>query len=128
MKWLIKFVTYALLLLLLLFIFAYIGLQTRLGASYSSQFLSQFTRYDINVGVMGHEFSNPGEFIFQDVKLASEDKNLVLDARQIVVDINWRNLFSGNAIRRFVITQGDLSAAITQGEMLLPPTSSFCRS
>ncbi|EJD6540019.1 MULTISPECIES: AsmA family protein [Providencia] len=123
MKWLIKFVTYALLLLLLLFIFAYIGLQTRLGASYSSQFLSQFTRYDINVGVMGHEFSNPGEFIFQDVKLSSEDKNLALDARQIVVDINWRNLFSGNAIRRFVITQGDLSAAITQGEMPLPITA-----
>ena len=42
MKWLIKFTTYALLLLLLLFIFTYIGLQTRWGASYSSQFLSKF--------------------------------------------------------------------------------------
>ncbi len=106
MKWLIKFTTYALLLLLLLFIFTYIGLQTRWGASYSSQFLSKFTSYDIDVGIMGHEFSNPGEFIFQDVKLTAKNSDLSLDSRQVVVDVNWLNLFSGTAIKRLVITKG----------------------
>lgn len=120
MRWLIKYVTYALLLLLLLFIFAYIGLQTRWGASYSSQFLSKFTDYDIDIGVMGHEFSNPGEFIFQDIKITSQNKDLSLDARQVVIDINWRNLFSGHAIRRFVITQGDLAANLSKGATPLP--------
>lgn len=120
MRWLIKWVTYALLLLLLLLIFAYIGLQTRWGASYSSQFLSKFTSYDIDVGIMGHEFSNPGEFIFQDIKLTSQSKDLSLDARQVVIDINWRNLFSGHAIRRFVITQGDLTATVSQNSTPLP--------
>lgn len=125
MKWLIKFVTYALLLLLLLFIAAYVGLQTRWGASYSSQFLSKFTDYDIHVGIMGHEFSNPGEFIFQDVKLASQNKDLSLDARQIVVDVNWRNIFSGTAIHRFVITQGELSATISPESTPLPISASI---
>ncbi|WOB91252.1 AsmA family protein [Providencia sp. PROV175] len=120
MKWLIKFTTYALLLLLLLFIFTYIGLQTRWGASYSSQFLSKFTDYDIDVGIMGHEFSNPGEFIFQDVKLANKNSDLSLDSRQIVLDVNWRNLFSGTAIKRLVITQGTLSTTVTPDTILLP--------
>ncbi|EPQ5228919.1 AsmA family protein [Providencia stuartii] len=120
MKWLIKLTTYALLLLLLLFIFTYIGLQTRWGASYSSQFLSKFTGYDIDVGIMGHEFSNPGEFIFQDVKLANKNSDLSLDSRQIVLDVNWRNLFSGTAIKRLVITQGTLSTTVTPDTILLP--------
>ncbi|MDB9567073.1 AsmA family protein [Providencia rettgeri] len=120
MKWLIKLTTYALLLLLLLFIFTYIGLQTRWGASYTSQFLSKFTDYDIDVGIMGHEFSNPGEFIFQDVKLANKNSDLSLDSRQIVLDVNWRNLFSGTAIKRLVITQGTLSTTVTPDTILLP--------
>lgn len=120
MKWLIKFTTYALLLLLLLFIATYIGLQTRWGASYSSQFLSKFTPYDIHVGIMGHEFSNPGEFVFQDVKLSSQNKALNLDARQIIIDVNWRNLFSGTAIHRVVITQGELAATISPESTSLP--------
>ncbi|MEQ4779825.1 AsmA family protein [Providencia huaxiensis] len=120
MKWLIKLTTYALLLLLLLFIFTYIGLQTRWGASYSSQFLSKFTDYDIDVGIMGHEFSNPGEFIFQDVKLANKNSDLSLDSRQIVLDVNWRNLFSSTAIKRLVITQGTLSTTVTPDTILLP--------
>ncbi|MEQ4654315.1 AsmA family protein [Providencia rettgeri] len=120
MKWLIKLTTYALLLLLLLFIFTYIGLQTRWGASYTSQFLSKFTDYDIDVGIMGHEFSNPGEFIFQDVKLANKNSDLSLDSRQIVLDVNWRNLFSGTAIKRLVITQGTLSTTVIPDTILLP--------
>ncbi|AXH63173.1 MULTISPECIES: AsmA family protein [Providencia] len=120
MKWLIKFTTYALLLLLLLFIFTYIGLQTRWGASYSSQFLSKFTNYDIDVGIMGHEFSNPGEFIFQDVKLAAKNSDLSLDSRQVVLDVNWKNIFSGTAIKRLVITQGTLSTTVTPDTILLP--------
>lgn len=125
MKWLIKFTTYALLLLLLLFMFAYIGLQTRWGASYSSQFLSKFTDYDIDVGIMGHEFSTPGEFIFQDVKLTSKNNDLSLDAQQIVIDVNWRNLFSGTAIKRLVITQGTLSAVVSPNAVLLPISASI---
>lgn len=125
MKWLIKFTTYALLLLLLLFMFAYISLQTRWGASYSSQFLSQFTDYDIDVGIMGHEFSTPGEFIFQDVKLTSKNNDLSLDAQQIVIDVNWRNLFSGTAIKRLVITQGTLSAVVSPNAVLLPISASI---
>lgn len=120
MKWLIKFTTYALLLLLLLFIFTYIGLQTRWGASYSSQFLSKFTDYDIDVGIMGHEFSNPGEFIFQDVKLTAKNSDLSLDSRQVVVDVNWLNLFSGTAIKRLVITQGTLSTTVSPNTVLFP--------
>ncbi|MEY0174812.1 AsmA family protein [Providencia rettgeri] len=120
MKWLIKFTTYALLLLLLLFIFTYIGLQTRWGASYSSQFLSKFTDYDIDVGIMGHEFSNPGEFIFQDVKLTTKNSDLSLDSRQVVVDVNWLNLFSGTAIKRLVITQGTLSTTVSPNTVLFP--------
>lgn len=120
MRWLIKWVTYALLLLLLLLVFTYIGLQTRWGASYSSQILSKLTNYDIDIGIMGHEFSKPSEFIFQDVKLTSQSKNLSLNARQVVIDINWRNLLSGHAIHRFVITQGNLTASVSQHSTSLP--------
>ena len=120
MKWLTKLIAYALLLFLLVIIFAYIGLQTRWGASSASQFLSKFTDYDIEVGIMGHELSNAGEFIFQDVKLVSQNKDLSLNARQIVIDINWRNIFNGTAIRRLVITQGELVANSGEDSTTIP--------
>ena len=125
MKWLTKLITYILLLFLLVIIFAYIGLQTRWGASYSSQFLSKFTDFDIDVGIMGHQFSTPGEFVFQDVKLESQNKDLSLNARQVVIDINWQNLFSGNAIRRLVITQGELAATSSESSTKLPISASI---
>ncbi|WP_283126185.1 AsmA family protein [Providencia stuartii] len=120
MRWLTKFITALILLLLLVIIITYAGLQTRWGASYASQFLSKFTHYDIDVGIMGHEFSNAGEFIFQDVKLTSRNQDLALDAKQVVVEINWRNLFSGTAIRRLVITQGNLIAATSESPTPIP--------
>ncbi len=120
MKWLTKLIAYALLLFLLVIVFAYIGLQTRWGASYASQFLSKFTDYDIEVGIMGHEFSNAGEFIFQDVKLESQNKDLSLSARQIVIDVNWRNIFNGTAIRRLVITQGEIAAISAENSTKIP--------
>ncbi|MCW2256686.1 hypothetical protein M2263_002777 [Providencia alcalifaciens] len=120
MRWLTKLIITLLLLFLLVIVFAYAGLQTRWGASYTSQFLSKFTDFDIDVGIMGHEFANAGEFIFQDVKLESQNKDLKLDAKQIVVEVNWRNIFSGNAIRRLVITQGDLTAAASDTSTSIP--------
>lgn len=120
MRWLTKLIIALLLLFLLAVIFTYAGLQTRWGASYASHFLSKFTDFDIDVGIMGHEFSNTGEFVFQDVKIASRNQDMTLDAKQIVVDVNWRNLFSGTAIRRFVITQGNLAATTSETSTPIP--------
>ncbi|HEM6893729.1 TPA: AsmA family protein [Providencia stuartii] len=120
MRWLTKLIIALLLLFLLAVIFTYAGLQTRWGASYASHFLSKFTDFDIDVGIMGHEFSNAGEFVFQDVKIASRNQDMTLDAKQIVVDVNWRNLFSGTAIRRFVITQGNLAATTSETSTPIP--------
>ena len=120
MRWLTKLIIALLLLFLLAVIFTYAGLQTRWGASYASHFLSKFTDFDIDVGIMGHEFSNAGEFVFQDVKIASRNQDMTLDAKQIVVDVNWRNLFSGTAIRRFVITQGNLAATTSKTSTPIP--------
>ncbi|MER5080090.1 AsmA family protein [Providencia stuartii] len=120
MRWLTKLIIALLLLFLLAVIFTYAGLQTRWGASYASHFLSKFTDFDIDVGIMGHEFSNAGEFVFQDVKIASRNQDMTLDAKQIIVDVNWRNLFSGTAIRRFVITQGNLAATTSETSTPIP--------
>lgn len=120
MKGLLRFFGYIFLLLLIVFLACYIALQTRWGAGYASQLLSKFTPYDINVGIMGHQFSDPGKFIFQDIKIESSNKQLELDARQIVVDVNWRHIFSGEAIQRLTITQGDLSANFTENTSPLP--------
>ena len=120
MKRLLSFFGYIFLLLLIIFLASYIALQTRWGAGYASQLLSKFTPYDINVGIMGHLFSEPGKFIFQDIKIESSNKQLELDAPQIVVDINWRHIFSGEAIQRLTITQGNLSANFTDATALLP--------
>lgn len=120
MRWFTKLIITLLLLFLFVIIFAYAGLQTRWGASYASQFLSKFTDFNIDVGIMGHEFSNAGEFIFQDVKLESSDKAITLDAKQVVIDVNWRTIFSGNAIRRLVITQGDLTATQSAASTPIP--------
>ncbi|ATG15390.1 AsmA family protein [Providencia alcalifaciens] len=120
MKGLLKFIGYIFLLLFIVLLAGYIALQTRWGASYASQFLSKFTPYNIKVGIMGHQFSEPGKFIFQDITIASNNKDLDLDARQIVVDINWRHLFSGEAIQRLTITQGNLSVNFTDKTTPLP--------
>ncbi|MEX9754288.1 AsmA family protein [Providencia vermicola] len=120
MRWLTKLITTLLLLLLLVVIFTYAGLQTRWGASYASQLLSKFTDYDIKVGIMGHEFANAGEFIFQDVNIVSRHKDMTLDAKQMIVDINWRNLLSGTAIRRLVITEGNLDISSVETATPIP--------
>ncbi len=117
---LIRFISYIFLLLLILFVATYIALQTRWGAGYASQLLSKFTDFDINVGIMGHRFAEPGKFIFQDIKIESRDKQLALNADQIVVDINWLNMINGEAIQRLTITQGELTAQISDTSTNLP--------
>ncbi|EKT60984.1 hypothetical protein [Providencia sneebia] len=120
MRWLTRLIITLLILFLFVIIFTYISLQTRWGASYASQFLSKLTSYNIDVGIMGHEFANPGEFIFQDIKLSSANNDISVDAKQIVVEMSWRKLFSGNAIHRLVITQGDVALNSSETSTSIP--------
>ncbi len=121
-RWLTKFVITLLVLLILTIIAVYAGMQTRWGSSQLSSILTKFTDYDVSVGILGHQFTTPGEFVLQDVELKAKKSTFSLNAKQLIVEVNWRNLFSDQLVKRIVITQGDLIAVAS--EQTLPLNAS----
>ena len=121
-RWLTRFVITLLVLLILTIITVYAGMQTRWGSSQLSSILTKFTDYDVSVGILGHQFSTPGEFVLQDVELKAKNSRFSLNARQLIVEVNWRNFFSDQLVKRIVITQGDLVAVAS--EQVLPLSAS----
>ncbi len=121
-RWLTKFVITLLVLLILTIIAVYAGMQTRWGSSQLSSILTKFTDYDVSVGILGHQFTTPGEFVLQDFELKAKKSTFSLNAKQLIVEVNWRNLFSDQLVKRIVITQGDLIAVAS--EQTLPLNAS----
>nr|WP_314266503.1 AsmA family protein [uncultured Moellerella sp.] len=121
-RWLTKFVITLLVLLVLTIIAVYAGMQTRWGSSQLSSILTKFTDYDVSVGILGHQFSTAGEFVLQDVELKAKKSTFSLNAKQLIIEVNWRNLFSDQLVKRIVVTQGNLIAVAS--EQILPLNAS----
>lgn len=89
MKFLGKVLLTLLLLTLLAFVALYLLLQTRWGAEWISRQISDDSGFQLSLGKIEHDFSNPSHFLLSDVVFARDGQPAMLIAKRVDLGLSF---------------------------------------
>ncbi|WP_289994827.1 AsmA family protein [Photorhabdus laumondii] len=109
MKWLGKSLVTLLLLVILAVITVYVVMQTNWGTHQLSQWLSHHSRYQVQIGNIEHNWSQPGTLTFSNIVISNRQQTFILAAQVVAFDFNWQQLTSPRHFHRLLLQQGQLT-------------------
>ncbi|MDN0088470.1 AsmA family protein [Yersinia nurmii] len=109
MKTIGKVLLTLLLLLVLLVVIAYLLLQTSWGAKNLSRWVSDNSQYQLSLGKIDHDWSQPGLITFSEVIISQSNKPVLLNAEQVVFGLSWRQITEPRHFRSLLLQQGSLN-------------------
>ncbi|NHB93656.1 AsmA family protein [Photorhabdus cinerea] len=109
MRWLGKSLVTLLLLLILAMITIYVVMQTNWGAHQLSQWLSNNSRYQVQINNIKHSWSQPKTLAFSDIVISNKQHTFTLAAQVASFDFNWQQLTAPRHFHRLLLQQGQLT-------------------
>ncbi|WP_323838345.1 AsmA family protein [Photorhabdus africana] len=109
MRWLGKSLVTLLLLVILAVITVYAVMQTNWGTHQLSQWLSHHSRYQVQIGNIEHNWSQPGTLAFSNIVISNQQQTFILAAQVVAFDFNWQQLTSPRHFHRLLLQQGQLT-------------------
>lgn len=109
MRWLGKSLVTLLLLVILAVITVYVVMQTNWGTHQLSQWLSHHSRYQVQIGNIEHNWSQPGTLAFSNIVISNQQQTFILAAQVVAFDFNWQQLTSPRHFHRLLLQQGQLT-------------------
>lgn len=87
----------------------YITLQTNWGAKTLGSWVSDNSQYQLSLGKIDHDWSQPGQITFRDVTLSRPNKPAFLNAGQVVFGLSWHQLTEPRHFRSLLLQDGNLT-------------------
>ncbi|WP_228939877.1 AsmA family protein [Photorhabdus thracensis] len=109
MRWLGKLLVTLSLLLILTVVTLYVVIQTNWGAHQLSQWLSNNSDYQVQIGNIEHHWSQPGTLTFSNIALSNKQHSFTLEAQVAAFDFSWQQLTSPRHFHRLLLQQGQLA-------------------
>ncbi|WP_235184669.1 AsmA family protein [Photorhabdus temperata] len=109
MRWLGKLLVTLSLLLILTVVTLYVVIQTSWGAHQLSQWLSNNSDYQVQIGNIEHHWSQPGTLTFTHIALSNKQHSFTLEAQVAAFDFSWQQLTSPRHFHRLLLQQGQLA-------------------
>ncbi|WP_242688229.1 AsmA family protein [Photorhabdus stackebrandtii] len=109
MRWLGKLLVTLSLLLILTVVTLYVVIQTSWGARQLSQWLSNNSDYQVQIGNIEHYWSQPRTLTFTNIALSNKQHSFTLEAQVAAFDFNWQQLTSPHHFHRLLLQQGQLT-------------------
>ncbi|WP_262499902.1 AsmA family protein [Photorhabdus heterorhabditis] len=109
MRWLGKSLVTLLLLLILAVVTVYVVMQTNWGAHQLSQWLSNNSRYQVQISKIKHSWSQPKTLAFSDIVMSNKQHTFTLAAQVASFDFNWQQLTAPRHFHRLLLQQGQLT-------------------
>lgn len=109
MKFLGRLLLTIILLLVLVLVILYVFLQTRWAAGSISRWVTDNSEYRLSINKIDHDWSSPSRLALSGVKFAEKNQPDVLDAAEVDLDVDWRQITELHTFDRVVLVNGTLN-------------------
>ncbi|HGN1021472.1 AsmA family protein [Proteus mirabilis] len=111
MRWLIKSLVSLILIVILFIIVIYAFLQTQWGAQKTSEWLTQYSDYDIRFSGIEHDLTQPEQIVVYDLSInPKQDKTAVL-AQSAQLRFNWQFFTTPSHLQKITLENGKIILA-----------------
>lgn len=111
MRWLIKSLVSLILIVILFIIVIYAFLQTQWGAQKTSEWLTQYSDYDIRFSGIEHDLTQPEQIVVYDLSInPKQDKTAVL-AQSAQLRFNWQFFTMPSHLQKITLENGKIILA-----------------
>lgn len=90
MRWLMKSLVSLILIVILFIIIIYAFIQTQWGAQKTSEWLTQYTDYDIRFSGIEHDLAQPEQIIVYDLFVNPKQDKTTVSAKSAQIRFDWQ--------------------------------------
>lgn len=108
MRWLMKSLVSLILIVILFIIVIYAFIQTQWGAQKTSEWLTQYTDYDIRFSGIEHDFMQPEQVIVHDLLVNPKQNNTIVSAQLAQIRLNWQFFTAPSHLQKITLENGSI--------------------
>ena len=111
MRWLIKSLVSLILIVILFIIVIYAFLQTQWGAQKTSEWLTQYSDYDIRFSGIEHDLTQPEQIVVYDLSINPKQDNTAVLAQSAQLRFNWQFFTMPSHLQKITLENGKIILA-----------------
>lgn len=113
MRWLMKSLVSLILIVILFIIIIYAFIQTQWGAQKTSEWLTQYTDYDIHFSGVEHNFTQPEQIVVHDLLINQKQNKTTVSAKSAQIKFNWQLFITPSHLQKITLENGNIVLAET---------------
>lgn len=111
MRWLMKSLVSLILIVILFIIIIYAFIQTQWGAQKTSEWLTQYTDYDIRFSGIEHDLMQPEQVIVHDLLVNPKQNKATVSAKSAQIRFNWQFFTTPSHLQKITLENGNIDFA-----------------
>ncbi|MDL5167362.1 AsmA family protein [Proteus faecis] len=111
MRWLMKSLVSLILIVILFIIIIYAFIQTQWGAQKTSEWLTQYTDYDIHFSGIEHDLMQPEQVIVYDLLVNPKQDKAIVSAKSAQIRFNWQFFTTPSHLQKITLENGNIDLA-----------------
>lgn len=108
MRWLMKSLVSLILIVILFIIIIYAFIQTQWGAQKTSEWLTQYTDYDIRFSGIEHDLMQPEQVIVHDLLVNPKQDKAIVSAKSAQIRLNWQFFTTPSHLQKITLENGNI--------------------
>ncbi|MCT6518661.1 AsmA family protein [Proteus vulgaris] len=108
MRWLMKSLVSLILIVILFIIIIYAFIQTQWGAQKTSEWLTQYTDYDIRFSGIEHDLMQPEQVIVHDLLINPKQDKAIVSAKSAQIRLNWQFFTTPSHLQKITLENGNI--------------------
>ena len=108
MRWLMKSLVSLILIVILFIIIIYAFIQTQWGAQKTSEWLTQYTDYDIRFSGIEHDLMQPEQVIVHDLLVNPKQDKATVSAKSAQIRLNWQFFTTPSHLQKITLENGSI--------------------
>ncbi|SUC24199.1 AsmA family [Proteus vulgaris] len=108
MRWLMKSMVSLILIVILFIIIIYAFIQTQWGAQKTSEWLTQYTDYDIRFSGIEHDLMQPEQVIVHDLSVNPKQDKTTVFAKSAQIRLNWQFFTAPSHLQKITLENGNI--------------------
>ncbi|OAT51038.1 putative exported protein [Proteus hauseri ATCC 700826] len=113
MRWLIKSLVSLILIVILFIIIIYAFIQTQWGAQKTSEWLTEYSDYDVRFSGVEHNFTQPEQIVVHDFSINPKQNKTIVSAKSAQIKFNWQFFTTPSHLQKITLENGNIVLAET---------------
>ena len=113
MRWLMKSLVSLILIVILFIIIIYAFIQTQWGAQKTSEWLTQYSDYDVRFSGVEHDFTQLEQVVVHDLSINPKQDKTTISAKLAQIKFNWQFFTTPSHLQKITLENGNIVLADT---------------